>query len=149
MGQKLILNSVEVLGANYQNILKMYLEKDGYINKSSENFKEWGNYCRATKYDLPYIHIEYNNDLDSLSTLAHELGHAMDFMGLKPEEWYIAINNDNVFVNETIAVVNQVLLYFQALKNAAIMGEKNFYNYVKKTSYFRNIFLFNWIYFSI
>ena len=64
--------------------------------------------------------------------MAHELGHAMDFMGLKPEEWYIAINNDNVFVNETIAVVNQVLLYFQALKNAAIMGEKNFYNYVKK-----------------
>lgn len=132
MGKKLILNSVEVLGANYQNILKMYLEKDGYIHKSSENFKELENYCRATKYDLPYIHIEYNNDLDSLSTLAHELGHAMDFMGLKPEEWYIAINNDNVFVNETIAVVNQMLLYFQALKNAAIMGEKNFYNYVKK-----------------
>lgn len=132
MGKKLILNSVEVLGANYQNILKMYLEKDGYIHKSSQNFKELENYCRATKHDLPYIHIEYNNDLDSLSTLAHELGHAMDFIGLKPEEWYIATNTDNVFVNETIAVVNQMLLYFQALKNAAIMGEKNFYNYVKK-----------------
>ena len=82
----------------------------------SEN-KRGGAYSWGTYHSYPYICTNYNESYDSLSTLAHELGHSM-------HSYYSNKNNRamlsgyRIFVAEIASTVNEVLLNHYFMENS-------------------------------
>ena len=74
--KEMVLEAVKPLGSEYTNIVKNGLENrwvDVYPNKG----KRGGAYSSGTYTSNPYILCNYTGTLDSVSTLAHEMGHSM------------------------------------------------------------------------
>jgi oligoendopeptidase F len=114
--KELVINSLEVLGEDYvTNLKKAFDEKwiDIYPNKGKKSGAySWG--CYDSK---PFILLNYQERLDDVSTLAHELGHSM-------HSYYSRKNNEyqysdyKIFVAEVASTVNELLLYKYMLNNS-------------------------------
>lgn len=65
------------LGEEYVGILRKGCLEDRWVDWSVNKGKRDGAYSSGTYATSPYIFMSYNNDIYSLSTLAHELGHSM------------------------------------------------------------------------
>ncbi|MCJ7558240.1 MAG: oligoendopeptidase F [Gammaproteobacteria bacterium] len=76
-GKQLTLAAIAPLGEEYSNVMqKGFSERwmDAYPGKG----KRSGAYMNGGAYDVhPYLLLNYNDDYESVSTLAHEWGHAM------------------------------------------------------------------------
>lgn len=58
----------------------------------------------------PYILLNYDNSLDSVSTLVHELGHGVyGYLSQKNQEYYNA--QPSIFTHEVASTTNEALLY--------------------------------------
>lgn len=118
----IILNSLEVLGSNYVEDLK-HAFSDKWIDSCSNDGKRNGAYCTACYGVHPYVLLSYDGSLNSVSTLAHELGHAMHY--------YYAMKNQNyqdynysIFVAEVASQVNQILLSKYLIEQTDYKKEK-------------------------
>jgi len=118
----LVLKIVEPLGSNYQKDLsKAFTE--GWIDSCNNKGKRGGAYCTAC-YDVhPYVLLSFEGMLNDVSTLAHELGHAMHY--------YYACKNQkyqdygySIFVAEVASQVNEILLCRYLLDNSETNSEK-------------------------
>ncbi|MEW6651898.1 MAG: M3 family oligoendopeptidase, partial [Bacteroidota bacterium] len=76
-GQKLLLDAFKPLGEEYvSTVNKSFDEK--WIDYIPTTGKRSGAYSSGAQYDLhPYILMNWTDDYESVSTLAHELGHTM------------------------------------------------------------------------
>ena len=73
-GQKIILNALKPLGDQYLATLQKAFN-DRWIDYMPNTGKRSGAYSSGAAYDFhPYILMNWNDDYESLSTLAHELG---------------------------------------------------------------------------
>ena len=120
--KNLVLNALSVLGKNYiKDLNKAFDEKwiDVYSNKG----KRSGAYSSGGYDTNPYLLLNYNDKLDDISTLAHELGHSM-------HSYYSRNNNTyqdadyKIFVAEVASTVNELLLFKYMLKNTNEKQEK-------------------------
>ena len=88
----------------------------------------------------PYVLLNDNGDYSSLSTLAHELGHAMHTYYSSKSQPY-AKHNYSIFIAEIASTVNEILLNKYMIANAKTDEEKLFYidNYLQhfKSTVFR------------
>ena len=121
-GKELVINALNVLGDDYiNNIKRAFDEKwiDIYNNKG----KRGGAYSSGFYDTNPYVLLNYENRLDDVSTLAHELGHSM-------HTYYSCKNNPyqyssySIFVAEVASTVNELLLAKYMLKNSNDLNEK-------------------------
>ncbi len=113
--KKLVLDSLQVLGDDYINILnKAFNERwiDIYPNKG----KKGGAYSGGSYLTNPFVLLNYIGDYHDVSTIAHELGHSM--------HTYYSVNNNpyqysdyTIFVAEVASQVNELLLANYMLKN--------------------------------
>jgi oligoendopeptidase F len=72
----LVRESFAAYGQKYADILDSFL-KNGQFDVYPRRGKKGGAYCASTP-DLPtYILLNHTENLDSVSTLAHEMGHAI------------------------------------------------------------------------
>jgi oligoendopeptidase F len=75
--QNIILDALKPLGKEYTDVLKKGFNTgwtDIYPNKG----KRSGAYSNGSAYDIhPYVLMNYNGKFSSVSTLAHEFGHAL------------------------------------------------------------------------
>ena len=118
----LILKIVEPLGSTYKNDLT-HAFTDKWIDSINNKGKRGGAYCTAC-YDVhPYVLMSYESTLNDVSTLAHELGHAMHY--------YYACKNQkyqdyeySIFVAEVASQVNEILLSRYLLDNSNSKEEK-------------------------
>lgn len=100
---------------------------------------QWG--C----YDSPsYVLLNFNGTLDSVSTLAHELGHAVHSSYSKETNPYI-YSGYEIFLAEIASTVNEMLLSNYLLKHASQKEEKIYYlceflDKVKATIYRQTMF---------
>ena len=106
--EELLYQALNVLGDNYINDLKQAFQQR-WIDFCPNDGKRNGAYCTACYSVHPYVLLSYNGTLENVSTLAHELGHAMHY--------YYAIQNQSyqdygysIFVAEVASQVNQILL---------------------------------------
>ena len=123
--QSLIYSSLSPLGKEYGDVLyKAFNER--WIDVYSNDDKVSGAYCLSVYNNHPYVLLNYSGKLDSVSTLAHELGHAVYS--------YMSCNNQNysnahpsIFTHEVTSITNEALLYEMLIKNSTDDEQKAYY----------------------
>ncbi|WP_256296508.1 oligoendopeptidase F [Haloarchaeobius salinus] len=103
-----IVEALGALGEEYQQRVADGLESrwvDVYENQG----KRSGAYSGGTYDTQPFILMNYQDDITSMFTLAHELGHSMHSQYTKQEQPYI-YSNYEIFVAEVASTVNETLL---------------------------------------
>ena len=103
-----VLEALAVLGEDYTDLLK-----EGFANRWIDVYentgKRGGAYSSGNSYPHPYVLLNHKDNLDSMFTLAHEMGHAM-------HTWYSCKNQPVntaeyvIFVAEVASTCNEILL---------------------------------------
>ncbi len=76
-GQKKVLESLSILGQDYKNEIKNIFDHNRIDYEIRKN-KSDSDFTYGTKNHQAYISINYQKDIESLLTLSHELGHAVE-----------------------------------------------------------------------
>ena len=113
--QQMVLKAVAPLGEDYQkDVQKAYNE--GWIDVYPNRGKRGGAYSGGCYDSNPYILLNFSGTLDSVSTLAHEMGHTMhSWRSRKHQPPQYA--DYTLFVAEVASTVNENLLIEQLLQN--------------------------------
>lgn len=123
-GKKIVLEALAPLGETYIKDLQQAFDEhwiDIYPNKGKKSGAySWG--CYDTK---PYLLLNYNNTIDSVSTMAHELGHSMHSYYSKTQDY--TYHGYPIFLAEIASTVNEVLLNDYLYKHARTKDEKILY----------------------
>lgn len=122
-GQELILTALNPLGSDYQNTLSTAFN-NRWIDYYPTTGKRSGAYSNGSAYDVhPFILTNWNDDYESLSTLAHELGHTMhSYYSNKTQPFVDA--GYSIFVAEIASTINETILNNYLAKNAQSNQEK-------------------------
>ena len=121
----IILNSLSVLGKEYVTDLSKAFE-NRWIDKYPNDGKRSGAYQWGCYGIDPYVSTNFENDEDSVSTLAHELGHAMhSYYSDKHQEYDYA--QYPIFLAEIASTVNEILVNEYLLNNSKTEEEKEFF----------------------
>lgn len=120
--KKIVADGLQPLGASYLNILQ-----EGYNNRwidiyENEN-KRSGAYSWGAYGTHPYVLLNYNDTLDNVFTLAHEMGHALHSYHSDKEQPYIYAGY-KIFVAEVASTCNESLLIDYMLKHTQDKKEK-------------------------
>jgi len=103
-----VIEAVAPLGAEYQDRMREGLDSrwvDVYENRG----KRSGAFSSGTYDTQPYILLNYQDDIASMFTLAHELGHSMHSeLAGDAQPWHDA--SYEIFVAEIASTVNETLL---------------------------------------
>ena len=135
----IVLDALAPLGKQYQALLKTAYQKN-WIDFCTSADKRSGGYMLGVYGVHPYVLLNDTGTYDSLSTLAHELGHAMHtYYSIKNQPY--AKYHYSIFIAEIASTVNEILLNKYMIKNAKTDEEKLFYldNYLQhfKSTVFR------------
>ena len=122
-GQKLILAALNPLGEDYIKTLNTAFN-NRWIDYYPTTGKRSGAYSSGEAYDVhPFILTNWNDDYNSLSTLAHELGHTMhSYYSNKTQPFVDA--NYSIFVAEIASTINETFLNNYLVQNAKSDEEK-------------------------
>ena len=118
----ILFEALKPLGKTYLNDLQKAFDNrwiDIYPNKG----KKSGAYKWCTYTSVPYVLLNYNETLDSVSTAAHELGHAMHSYYSNKNQGYID-SYYPIFLAEIASTVNEVLLNDYLVKSAKTNKER-------------------------
>ncbi len=122
-GQNVLLDALKPLGEEYISTLqKSYAER--WIDYMPTTGKRSGAYSTGGAYDIhPFILMNWTDDYESVSTLAHELGHTMhSYFSNKTQPFSKA--DYAIFVAEIASTVNENLLNNYMVKNAKTDEER-------------------------
>lgn len=120
--QETLLNALQPLGAEYISRLREGFSA-GWIDVYENEGKTSGAYSWGSYETNPYVLLNYDNKLDDMFTLAHEMGHSM-------HSWYsnhaqpFVYSHYSIFVAEVASTVNESLLIDYLLKNSQDKQEK-------------------------
>jgi oligoendopeptidase F len=122
-GQKVLLDALKPLGNEYVSVLQKSYD-DRWIDYIPTVGKRSGAYSTGSAYDIhPYILMNWTDDFESVSTLAHELGHTMhSYFSNKTQPF--SKSDYATFVAEIASTVNENLLNDYMVKNAKSDDEK-------------------------
>ncbi|RMD48951.1 MAG: oligoendopeptidase F family protein, partial [Ignavibacteria bacterium] len=124
-GQKMLLDIFKVLGDEYVATLRKAFQ-DRWIDYYPNDGKRSGAYSSGAAYDYhPYILMNWNDDYESLSTLAHELGHTMHSYFSNKNQPFIT-SDYPIFVAEIASTCNESILNDYMVKHAKTKEEKLF-----------------------
>jgi oligoendopeptidase F len=113
--QKIIIDSLARLGGAYQNILQRAFQQS-WIDVYPNPGKRSGAYMEGIAYDVhPYILLNYKGKFDDVSTLAHELGHALHSYFSNKTQSFVN-SRYPIFLAEVASTVNEALLMDYILK---------------------------------
>lgn len=120
--EKLVVSSLKVLGDDYLSIINEAFSKR-WIDKYPNIAKASGAYSSGSYTTNPFILLNFQGELNDVSTLAHELGHSV-------HSYYSRHNNPyqysqyKIFVAEVASTVNELLLSKYLLNNSNDNFEK-------------------------
>lgn len=124
-GKKILFEALAPLGEDYLNDLKKAFD-ERWIDLYPNVGKKSGAYSWGTYDSYPYVLLNYNNTVDSVSTMAHELGHSMHSYYSRKNQDYI-YHDYPIFLAEIASTVNEILLNDYMYKNASTKEEKILY----------------------
>jgi len=124
-GQQTLLNALKPMKSEYLSTVKKSFN-NRWIDFIPTEGKRSGAYSSDYTYDVhPYILMNWNNDYESLSTLAHEMGHAMHSFYSNTNQPF-AKSNYATFVAEIASTINETLLNNYMVANSKSDEEKLF-----------------------
>jgi oligoendopeptidase F len=119
--QKIILEALKPLGEEYLQIIKTAFN-DNWIDVYENEGKQGGAYSWGSYDSHPYILMNYHDDLNSLFTLIHELGHSVHSYYSKKTQPYI-YSGYKIFVAEVASTLNELLLINYLLEKSTSKEE--------------------------
>ena len=125
-GKALTLAAVQPLGTDY--VAQMTACLNGrYTHVYPQPGKRAGAYMNPGAYDVhPFVLMNYNDDYESVSTIAHEWGHGMHSM-LANHAQPFPTADYSIFIAEIASTQNEALLLEHMLKVASSDDEKLYY----------------------
>jgi len=109
--------SVAPLGAEYQRQLRDVLFGD-WIDVYENPGKRSGAYSAPVYGVHPYMLLNYNDTLDAVFTLAHEMGHSMHTLLSNAHQPFV-YSNYEIFVAEVPSTLSEALFLEYMLEHAA------------------------------
>lgn len=120
--QDLVINGLEPLGEEYVNIVKDGF-KNRWIDVEENKGKRSGAYSSGHYGTNPYILMNWQDNVNNLFTLAHELGHSLHSYYTHKNQPY-RYGNYSIFVAEVASTCNEALLNDYMIKNTNSDKEK-------------------------
>ena len=101
--------------------------KGRWMHVYPQEGKRSGAYMFGSAYDVhPYVLLNHNDDYESVSTFAHEYGHAVhSVLSNKAQPWETA--DYATFIAETASIMNEMLLEDLVVSEAKTEEEKLYY----------------------
>ena len=141
--QGIIYAALSPLGKEYGDVIYKAFNEE-WIDAFANDNKVSGAYCLSIYGNHPYVLLNYNNSLGSVSTLAHELGHAVyEYMSSKNQSYFNS--NPSIFTHEVASTTNEALLYEMLIKNSENDQQKAYYitqylDLIKDTLYIQTMY---------
>lgn len=110
-----VLEALKPLGDEYCSILEKALNNDRWVDVYENKGKRSGAYSWGAYGCHPFVSLNYANNLDSMFTLAHEMGHAMHSYYTWDNQ-PVVYGDYTIFVAEVASTVNEALLMQYLLK---------------------------------
>ena len=120
--QKIVLEGLKPLGEDYQALLKEGFT-NGWIDVYENEGKRSGAYSWGAYGTHPYVLLNYQDNLNNVFTLAHEMGHALHSYHSDEAQDFIYAGY-KIFVAEVASTCNEALLIHHLLENSKDDAEK-------------------------
>ena len=104
-----IAEGVSPLGDEYVEVLRKGALEDRWVDVYPNRGKRMGAFSTGVMDTRPFIFMSYNDDVYSMSTLAHELGHSMHSYYARGTQPYI-YSSYGLFQAETASNMHQALV---------------------------------------
>lgn len=124
--RRLVVESAEPLGEEYVEVLDRGLSSR-WMDVEPRPGKRSGAYMNGHVYDVhPFVLMNYQGTYDSVSTLAHEWGHAMHSWLANQAQPFVD-SRYSIFTAEIASTFNEALLMDRMLAQAASDEERLFF----------------------
>ena len=112
---KIALDGIKPLGQEYLDIFKEGIS-EGWVDVFENKGKRTGAYSWGSYDSMPYVLLNYNYQLNDVSTLAHEMGHSIHSYYSRKNQPYI-YSQYVLFCAEVASITNECLLIDYLIKN--------------------------------
>lgn len=135
---EIVLDALKVMGEDYTSVIREALTS-GWIDVYEKPAKTSGGFCLGVYGEHPYVLLNHTDEYSSVSTLAHELGHAMhSYYTDKTQP--ITKSDSSIFACEVASIVNEILLVKHMLKNAENKEEKLYFIHQLLSNFYSTVF---------
>ncbi len=121
-GIEIVKESVKPIGEEYAQMVDFAVENK-WIDSAFLPNKDSGAYSLSLFGVHPFVLMTYDNTQNSVSTLAHELGHAINGYYTHKSQPYTKSDNP-IFVAEVASTVNEILVADYFINNSKTKQEK-------------------------
>ena len=126
MSKRTVLDAVAPLGTEYVSVMKKGFD-DRWMDVYPRKGKQSGAHMAGSAYDVhPYVLLNHNDDYEGLTTIAHEMGHAMHSHLSNTHQPFVT-SSYATFIAEIASTFNEELLLDHMLKVAKNDDERLFY----------------------
>lgn len=112
---KIALEGIKPLGEEYLNIFKEGIS-EGWVDVFENKGKRGGAYSSGSFDTMPYVLLNYNYQLNDVSTLAHEMGHSIHSYYSRKTQPFV-YSEYVLFCAEVASITNECLLIDYLIKN--------------------------------
>jgi len=128
----IIKKALSVLGKEYLSLLDEAYNNH-WMDVYPSDTKSSGGYQYGSYDTHPYVFLNNTDTYNSMSTMAHELGHAMHSYYSKSNQPY-STSNYAIYVAEVASTVNEILLNRYMIENSESDEDKIFFidQYIKQ-----------------
>ncbi|MGH8167346.1 MAG: oligoendopeptidase F [Woeseiaceae bacterium] len=124
--KRITLEAMSVLGKDWVSMQRNAIN-ERWMHVYPQRGKQSGAYMNPIAYDVhPYLLLNHNDDYESLSTFAHEWGHAMHTLYAQQEQPFDTVNY-STFIAEIPSTSLELILQDYMSENAESIDEKLFY----------------------
>jgi len=124
-GTQAILDSVAILGEDYQRTLAEGLTTARWVDRYENARKRSGAYSSGCYDSMPYILMNYHGTFNDVMTLSHEAGHSMHSALSRKHQPY-HYSQYSIFVAEVASTFHEELLLRHLLQKAKTKEQKAF-----------------------
>jgi oligoendopeptidase F len=119
-----ICEGMRPLGDEYVTVARRGLLEQRWVDKYPNLGKRAGAFSTGVPGTQPFILMSFNDDLFSMSTLAHELGHSMHkYFTQKTQP--VVYSQYGLFLAETASNFNQAMVRDYLLKNSTRIAQQS------------------------
>ncbi len=124
-GKEIVLKALEPMGGEYIDQLK-YAFDNRWLDVYETKNKRAGAYSSGTTYGVhPFVLLNWNNNLNDVFTLAHEMGHCLhSYLTIENQPYPYA--DYTIFLAEVASTTNEALLLNYLIENSNSVEEKKY-----------------------